>query len=139
MSSKDSGEIFKRAMIECADRRGKSVAEKATMSTPSTSTLRLYKKEYGIGERVPQPNFKARQESLKDPRMAGVWAAMMAAVFGCLPSFKKFNGDQSMTAVEQLEKEGRSCIALKRKQPLARKANVSLFLRTTTVVVIVFS
>jgi hypothetical protein len=91
--------VFQEAVQETATRRGKSKLKVLAAKPPSKSTLSLYRREYNLNERVPQPQFEARQEALKDPFLIIAWVAIMIVFFGHLPGFKKFNIDFSMVKV----------------------------------------
>jgi hypothetical protein len=91
--------VLLRAQAETAERRGATKLEIEAIEPLGTTSIRTYKLEYGMRERLPQPQHEARKKAVSDPFMCIAWVSLMLAFFGQLFGYCKYNIDFSMTKV----------------------------------------
>jgi hypothetical protein len=93
-----------RLMIDCArqtlHRKGGSTVAQEKIQSISQATFSHYANAYSLTKRSGQIVFPEREKAIADKRLACSWVAVLMAVFGQLPAYKKWNSDQSMVGVE---------------------------------------
>jgi hypothetical protein len=88
------------ALRETAKRRGSSMIEIDKINKITSSTFKRYCDEFDFRERLAQPVFPERAKALADKRLCCCWVIIYFAFFAHLPSYKKFNSDQSLVGVD---------------------------------------
>lgn len=83
-----------------AQKRGCSIVGISNIECLSRNSFSSYVNEYKLTSRTGQPVFQDRAKAIADCRLACCWVVVFMAVFGQLPSYKKWNSDQSMVGIE---------------------------------------
>ena len=96
------GKLLTDAAVETAQSRGKSVidCQKIINNGVSISAQLTYVDEYGLTCRLAQKTNVARELALACLRLLCHWITVYASANRFLPSFKKWNSDQSMVGVK---------------------------------------
>lgn len=88
------------AAKETAERRGKTKAQQARITSVSKSSLAHYTHYLELTKRTGQPVFPERARAVADTRLVCKWIIVLLATFGVLPGYKKWNSDPSMVGIE---------------------------------------